>query len=272
MNLYGEEYFIFWSALDDMLMHCTYDELGIEETTLTDEAYANLLYSHLAHSGVTNENVLIADSMYISKILMDFCRMYGTPRHSGRYPWGSGKNPQRNRNIYNSFNDLRKKGYSAKQIADNWHMSTTELRKCISLGSNEIREQNRLTAKELKDKGYSITAIAKRMDAPESTVRSWLDESIAIRKSAVKDRADILKNFVDEHDYVDIGPGTELFLDCTRTSFKNSVKMLEDQGYQVQYYRIDQMGTNHKTTVTVLAKPGSPYRTGAGRGSSAGAC
>ena len=100
------------------------------------------------------------------------------------------------------------------------------------------------------------------MDAPESTVRSWLDESIAIRKSAVKDRADILKNFVDEHDYVDIGPGTELFLDCTRTSFKNSVKMLEDQGYQVQYYRIDQMGTNHKTTVTVLAKPGSPYRTG----------
>lgn len=262
MNLYGEEYFIFWSALDDMLMHCTYDELGIEETTLTDEAYANLLYSHLAHSGVTNENVLIADSMYISKILMDFCRMYGTPRHSGRYPWGSGKNPQRNRNIYNSFNDLRKKGYSAKQIADNWHMSTTELRKCISLGSNEIREQNRLTAKELKDKGYSITAIAKRMDAPESTVRSWLDESIAIRKSAVKDRADILKNFVDEHDYVDIGPGTELFLDCTRTSFKNSVKMLEDQGYQVQYYRIDQMGTNHKTTVTVLAKPGSPYRTG----------
>ena len=26
----------------------------------------------------------------------DYLEHYGTPRHSGRYPWGSGKNPQRN--------------------------------------------------------------------------------------------------------------------------------------------------------------------------------
>ncbi len=255
--LYTERYLIFWKALEDTIQHCE----GVE-TTFTDESYVNQLYFYLKHAGIDNENVLVADSIYISNIIQDFCRQYGTPRHSGRYPWGSGKNPQRNKNIYTSYNELLKKGYTEKQIADNWHMSTTELRKVVSLGSNEIREQNRLTAKSLKEEGYSTTAIGRRMGVNESTVRSWLNDDIAKRKSVVKEKADILKEFVDEHDYVDIGPGTELYLDCTRTSFKNSVKLLEQQGYQVQYYRIDQMGTNHKTTVTVLAKPDSPYRTG----------
>lgn len=262
VNLMERSYRIFWSNLSEVLYHAEYYSTDLEETTLSDGDYVYALEQHLAHAGITPDSIMIADTMYVSDIIQDFCMMYGTPRHSGRYPWGSGKNPQRNRNIYTSYNDLRKKGYTEKQIADNWHMSTTELRKCISLGSNEIREQNRLTAKELKDKGYSITAISQRMNAPESTVRSWLDESIAIRKGKTAERADILKDYVDQYDYVDIGPGTELYLGTTRTSFKNSVKMLTDKGYQIQYYMVDQMGTNHKTTITVLAKPGSPYRTG----------
>lgn len=261
-TIFSQDYYLFWDSLSDYMVHSTYDYLGIQETELDDETYALYLYDYLIHNGINSSSILVADSIYISDTIGNFCKMYGTPRHSGRYPWGSGKNPQRNKHIYTSYNELKKKGYTEKQIADNWNMSTTELRKCISLGSNEIREQNRLTAKDLKDKGYSIAAISRRMDAPESTVRSWLDESIALRKSKTAEKADILKEFVDKNDYVDIGPGTEQFLDQTRTSFKNSVKMLEDQGYQVQYYPVDQMGTNHKTTITVLAKPGSPYRSG----------
>lgn len=187
---------------------------------------------------------------------------YGTPRHSGRYPWGSGKNPQRNRNIYSSVKDLKSKGYTEKQIADTWGMSTTELRKIISLGKAELYAQNQITAKELKEKGYSNTAIGKRMGVPESTVRNWLNEDKKIKQSIAFEKADVLKEFVDLNDYTDIGPGIESYLGCSRTQLKNAVKILEDQGYQVQYYNIDQMGTNHKTTVTVLAKPGSPYRTG----------
>lgn len=260
--LYGEDYYSFWDSLSGYLVHSMYGYSGIQETPYEDEEYTLYLYDYLIHHGINSTSILVADAIYISDTIGDFCRMYGTPRHSGRYPWGSGKNPQRNKHIYTSYNELKAKGYTEKQIADNWNMSTTELRKCVSLGSNEIREQNRLTAKELKEKGYSIAAISRRMEAPESTVRSWLDESIALRKSKTADNAQILKDFVDEHDYVDIGPGTEQWLNQTRTSFKNSVKMLEDQGYQIQYYPVDQMGTNHKTTITVLAKPGSPYRSG----------
>ena len=43
---------------------------------------------------------------------------YGTPRHSGRYPWGSGENPyQRNQDFLGRVNDLRKKGMSEVDIA-----------------------------------------------------------------------------------------------------------------------------------------------------------
>ena len=35
--------------------------------------------------------------------MKDILMHYGTPRHSGRYPWGSGENPyQRNGDFYES--------------------------------------------------------------------------------------------------------------------------------------------------------------------------
>ena len=42
---------------------------------------------------------------------------YGTPRHSGRYPWGSGKNPQRGKDINTRATELKKKGYSERERA-----------------------------------------------------------------------------------------------------------------------------------------------------------
>ena len=43
---------------------------------------------------------------------------YGTPRHSGRYPWGSGDNPyQRNADFLGQLEKMRKQGISEKDIA-----------------------------------------------------------------------------------------------------------------------------------------------------------
>ena len=44
---------------------------------------------------------------------------YGTPRHSGRYPWGSGENPyQRQQDFLSEYRRLKGKGLSEKEIAD----------------------------------------------------------------------------------------------------------------------------------------------------------
>ena len=42
---------------------------------------------------------------------------YGTKRHSGRYPWGSGDNPyQHSGDFLSRVEELKKKGLSEKEI------------------------------------------------------------------------------------------------------------------------------------------------------------
>ena len=51
---------------------------------------------------------------------------YGTPRHSGRYPWGSGENPyQRYADFLGNYEKLKKKGMSPTEIAKSMGMTTT---------------------------------------------------------------------------------------------------------------------------------------------------
>ena len=214
----------------------------------------------------SNRRLMMGDAYYISS---DYVEHYGTPQQydgdpngSGRYRKGSGENLQRNKDIYTMYNDLLKRGFSQKQIATAWNMSTTELRTAVSLGSKEVRQENVNQAKKLLEQGYSKSAIGRQMGVSESTVRSWLDESIEQRQGRVDEKAKLLKDFVDEHGYVDIGAGVELYLGCSDTMLKNAVAKLEQEGYKKQYYKIDQMGTDHKTTIMALAAPDAPYKTG----------
>ena len=62
---------------------------------------------------------------------------YGTKRHSGRYPWGSGDNPyQHSGDFLSRVEELKKKGLSEKEILetindslpDEYKMGLTEFR------------------------------------------------------------------------------------------------------------------------------------------------
>ena len=54
---------------------------------------------------------------------------YGTPRHSGRYPWGSGDEPyQSSGSFLADVQKLRKEGMSEVDIAKSIGITTTELR------------------------------------------------------------------------------------------------------------------------------------------------
>lgn len=50
--------------------------------------------------------------------MKDILMHYGTPRHSGRYPWGSGENPyQRNGDFLSRVDELKGQGLSDTEIA-----------------------------------------------------------------------------------------------------------------------------------------------------------
>lgn len=199
----------------------------------------------------------------MSEVLMH----YGTPRHSGRYPWGSGENPyQRYGDFYSRYNRLKADGYSERQIAKELgcvnkfgEPSTGVLRAKYANAKAEKRAFDAETARKYSLEGLGASEIGRKMGINESSVRSLLDESKAVRNDLNRSTADILKRYVDANKYVDIGPGTEIGLNVTKSRLSNAVALLEEDGYKKQFVLIDQMGTDHKTTVTVLTPPDVSY-------------
>ena len=78
----------------------------------------------------------------------EFLEHYGMPRRSGRYPWGSGKEPyQHSGDFLARVEALKKEGLSEADIAKAIGLTTTQLRVQKSLAKDERRslqvEQNR---------------------------------------------------------------------------------------------------------------------------------
>lgn len=191
---------------------------------------------------------------------MDILQHYGTPRHSGRYPWGSGDNPyQRTGNFLKTYYDLKAQGMKEKDIADffNFH-DTFELRARVSIASNNQRKDDIAYALKLKEHGYSNTEIGRRMGINESTVRSLLSPSVRANAELMDATIKLLRDNVNAKDYIQVGIGTEFQAGVTRDKMKKALIALQDEGYEVMDIYVDQLGTNgQQTTVQVLAKPGT---------------
>lgn len=194
--------------------------------------------------------------------MSDFLMHYGTKRHSGRYPWGSGENPyQRDASFLGAVSELRKQGLSEKEIAEGMGMSVRQLRAKKSTAKDAVRAARAAEALRLKDKGYSITAIGERMDIPESTVRSLLDPAVKERTSITTSTANMLKDVVGKDQLVDVGAGVERYLGISRTRLYAAIETLKEEGYSINYVKVPQVGTGEMTTMMVLAPPGVDYKT-----------
>ena len=81
---------------------------------------------------------------------------YGTPRHSGRYPWGSGEDPyQHSGDFISRYQSLKKEGKTEKEIDDAFELSVDDLRSAYSVAKNTRRNIDYERAKSWIDKGYS---------------------------------------------------------------------------------------------------------------------
>ena len=190
-----------------------------------------------------------------------FLMHYGTPRHSGRYPWGSGENPyQRNAAFRSYVLDLRHQGMSNTEIARGMGMTKKELLATMSRIKAENRAEDVAEAKRLIEKGYSQSAAARRMGINESQVRNLLKEDIQVRADRTSELADQLKKDLAENGgYIDVGRGAEEYMGTTKYVLDNAVIQLQDEGYELHKVKVTQAGTGKKTTVAVLCPPGTPW-------------
>ena len=193
----------------------------------------------------------------------DYLMHYGVLRRSGRYPWGSGGSQStRNKSFLDYVDGLRKQGMTETEIANGVGITTTQLRAARSIAKNAEKQANIAMATRLKNKGMSNVAIGQRMGMNESSVRSLLAESSKERADVLQTTSNMLKNQVDNKGYIDIGTGVETHLGISQTKLNTAVAMLKEQGYVVQKVQIDQLGTGagKKTTIKVLAPPGTTYK------------
>lgn len=184
---------------------------------------------------------------------------YGIKRRSGRYPWGSGGNAEQRATSFQGYvKEMKAKGMTEAQIAKGVGMTSTELRATKSIAKSEKRAADRAQALRLYDKGItSATDIGRRMGKNESTIRGLLDDSIAERSNMTQNTANALSAAVANKGMVDVGKGTEYSLGVTEARMRTALKVLEADGYVVHNIYIDQLGTGKKTTVKVLAPPGT---------------
>lgn len=182
---------------------------------------------------------------------------YGILRKSGRYPWGSGKDPaQRSRDFFGTVGELRKQGLSDTEIARGFGMTTTEFRNVASIAKNAKRAADVAQVERMRDRGMSNVAIGQRLGIPESTVRSLQAAGLKDRLTVLETTTGVLKSAVDERKFIDIGSGVEYHLGVSRQKLDSAVAVLKDQGYEVHTVKIDQLGTGHQTEFKVLVPPG----------------
>lgn len=186
---------------------------------------------------------------------------YGTKRHSGRYPWGSGgHSQQRGKSFLGMVEELRKEGLSNAEIAKGMGLKSTELTQIEAIEKNRIKAANISEAFRLKEKGLSNIAIGERMGRNESTIRSWLSTSEQEKENIIESTAAMLKRTVDTKGPIDVGSGVETDLNITRNKFKTAITAARMDGYQIMYLREKQLGTGEYTSIMVLAPPDADYR------------
>jgi len=225
---------------------------------------------------------------------------YGTPHegmipHSGRYEFGSGPNAMQrlDDNFTKMVRDLRKNGMSdediakgmgmtvkqlyskeatakvatykamgksEKEIAEKLGISINSVRAKTTIAKEENRRADQREAMSLFEKGYNKSEIGRIMGKNESSVRKLLDPRLAANNDRTMMAAQQLKDQLKKHKYLDVGPGLALELGITDTKLKTAISILEEEGYVVHRYNLNQVGTSHQTKISALCPPGTEWK------------
>lgn len=194
----------------------------------------------------------------------------GTPHegdipHSGRYEWGSGKNPnQHPKGFIEHVNSMYSQGLTEGEVAKGMNMSVRELRAQIRNAKTNIRQSNREEAIRLAGTGMGPSEIGRVLGIPESSVRNLINrQDISDRKEITNNTADLLRKEVEKYTYVDVGHGIPETLGISQERLKAAVTQLKNDGYSVHKYKVPQAGNpDQYTQMMVLTKPDVSWNEG----------
>lgn len=201
---------------------------------------------------------------------------YGTKRHSGRYPWGSGDNPYQHSSDFLARADaLKKSNFTMVDpdtgklltgevaIARAFEMSTTAFRARYANARDERRLREADIAQQMRRDGASLREIATALGYKnDSSVRVLLEDKQQAKRSKARATAEVLKEKLEAYNgegYLEVGKGAEIYLGVSRTKLDQALTLLKDEGYEVWAGSVNQQtNMNQKTNTLVLCPPGTP--------------
>lgn len=218
---------------------------------------------------------------YENDILMHYGRskLDGAPGvGSGRYPLGSGDNPnQRMKSFLTQHSELAKSGISSTDLAryfgftridkdGNIQGDTRGLRAYVQYCNAYTKDNDRREAERMRyEEQMSLEAIAEKLGRSSSSVSMLLRASEEQKRNLVLETVDELKKQVAEKKYLEVGANQNLFLSenigakVSEERMKNTLEVLEAEGYKVYPVMVKQLGTGKYTTMKVLCEPGTTY-------------
>lgn len=184
---------------------------------------------------------------------------YGTPRHSGRYPWGSGEDPyQHEKDFISRIEDAKKEGFeeTPESIRKFFNITTTDYRKQKRWAIHQRRMDCIKYATTLRDK-YKLgpTDIGKEMGVSESTVRGWLKDDAEAKTKVALNLANSIEDDISKKGMIDIGKGVERELNVSREMLDEAIFILEERGYKKLYGSVEQVTNPGKTTHLMVIAP-----------------
>ena len=249
--------------MSDYIPEYDLDENEYPEDLLLDqerEDIAELVYHAAIYAAAIELGMKDDDALHLAH--------YGTPRHSGRYPWGSGEDPMQGLVKFQSVVDrLEKSGMSEKDIYKHMGFKNSQsFRAKKAVAKMEIRKYRQDVARKMKDAGKSNMAIAKRLygdPKKESTVRNLLNEAMSYRNGILEQTMSAIEKQVKDNKYVDVSTGTELYLGVAPARLKTAIEGLKQRGYKTYNIRVNQLGKeggSEKTTVLVISDDPRPQK------------
>ena len=195
--------------------------------------------------------------------ILEILEHHGMPKRSGRYPYGSGKEPyQHSIDFLSRIESLEKQGRTEKEICEELGMTSTSKRLQEKVAKHERWMLKADRARALREDGKSLNEITEIMGYEnDSSVRALLNATTANNKNKALNTVSKLKEELDlKGGMLDVGKQVSLELGVSDGVLKEALFIMETEGYNVYPIGIPSVNNFGKQLNTkILANQDIPY-------------
>lgn len=160
----------------------------------------------------------------------------GVARRSGRYKWGSGKDPfQGSKSLLVRDAELRKEGKSEKEIADLFGMSIKRLREEKSIERERQNTVMKDSVDSMTKRGLTNEQMAESLGVSLRTISNIKNQVNKVDLKRTDNIKEAIKSQLEKSPYLDVSSGVEKQLGISKEKLRIVIRELKEEGNLVEH-------------------------------------